>query len=133
MYNLTKIRKKLPVIGCVGLIIIYSLYIIDMQNRKYFNSQLSEYKSKCSCRQNENILLNNNTVDYSELTQFTTLTVYLTNSDLTKNIYNVTQNELNSFTCGIYNTLRRGKKQKIIGFSLYGKEQIYYDLIKGYY
>jgi hypothetical protein len=35
-----------------------------------------------------------------------------------------------NFTCNIYSELRRGSKQKVIGFSLYGKDKAYYKKLK---
>ncbi len=39
--------------------------------------------------------------------------------------------ELDELTCGTYETLRRGLNQKVIGYSLYGKNEFYYVKLKG--
>ena len=39
--------------------------------------------------------------------------------------YTVKEQELDELVCGVYETLRRGRHQKVIGYSLYGKEKLY--------
>jgi hypothetical protein len=34
------------------------------------------------------------------------------------------------FTCNLYDSLRRGKSQKILSYSLYGKKRFFYDKLK---
>ena len=73
-------------------------------------------ESDCSCRQNEKIFMKNNFIVYSSLTG---------------NSYQVTSKELVKNTCALYKTLRRGKHQKVISFSLYGKDKFYYNRLPG--
>jgi hypothetical protein len=72
-----------------------------------------QYSSKCDCRRGDLISLN-----------------YKQDSDLyevTSTLKNLT--ELDELTCGVYETLRRGRGQKVIGFSLYGKEKLYTEYL----
>ena len=48
-----------------------------------------------------------------------------------KNVnYIVKERELDDLVCGVYETLRRGRHQKVIGYSLYGKENSYTGSLK---
>ena len=69
--------------------------------------------SKCDCRKNEDILLLRHNSG-----------LYAVTSTLKNSNYNVKEAELDELVCGLYETLRRGRHQKVIGYSLYGKEDI---------
>ncbi len=56
---------------------------------------------------------------------------YQVTTPLENLIYMVKKEELDEFTCGTYETLRRGHNQKIIGYSLYGENEFYYVKLKG--
>ncbi len=89
------------------VIVIDSIYLYFF----YFSTNYSsviELKSDCKCRSNLKIKKINNvfTVDEESF------------------------EETFSFSCDLYKTLRRGKKQNIISYSLYGKNKRYYNLIK---
>ncbi len=47
-------------------------------------------------------------------------------------LYYLTDAQFNnmSFTCDLYNVLRRGKHQKVIELSLYGRNLFYYQKLK---
>ena len=45
--------------------------------------------------------------------------------------YFVSKTEINNITCDAYNVFRRGIGQKIISFSLYGKDERYYKHLFG--
>lgn len=58
-----------------------------------------------------------------------------------KNIYKIKSNKINyelttnefeqsSFQCDLYNSLKRGKNQKVISYTLYGTNKRYYNLTK---
>ncbi len=52
-------------------------------------------------------------------------------STLKKSWYSVTENEINHITCDIFQQLRRGKNQKVLGFALFGKDERYYKHLSG--
>jgi hypothetical protein len=85
------------------------------QNKK--NVILKELKSECECRRTEKINLKQ-TDSYTEID--------IQNTDIN---YDVENGYLENITCDLYNVLRRGKKQKVIGFSLYGKNKLYYRFL----
>lgn len=99
----------------VFVVVIYLRYF---DNYKVFTSQ-------CKCRANERIqvkgfIMNN----YKS---------FEVSSNLANFMYRVDENILEETTCDMFNVLRRGLKQKVIGFSLYGKNKKYYNLLKGLY
>ena len=51
------------------------------------------------------------------------------NETFVKLTYNMSKEDHDRVNCDLYNTLRRGKNQKVIGYSLYGKERRYYNLV----
>jgi hypothetical protein len=77
--------------------------------------------SKCPCR-SEKIIVE----EYNTYYNVKILNSYQTIVKLT---YNLSKEEYNSINCDLYNVLRRGKNQKVIGYSLYGKERRYYNQI----
>ena len=56
---------------------------------------------------------------------------YLAYTESNKILLNITRNEFDNsiFTCAFYKTLLRGRHQKIISYSLYGKNKLYYNLL----
>ena len=80
----------------------------------------SSYFSKCQCR-TEKIVLTKHSSD----------TYQVSSSLSTFRNYEVTTNEISRIKCGHFNTLRRGKKQKVISTTLYGRNKKYYNLLKG--
>lgn len=76
-------------------------------------------ESECSCRKNEKIIV-------SKYANRSDIEVLSTKNNIS---YWVDENELNHINCNLFNTLRRGKKQKVISYSLYGKKKYYYDLL----
>ena len=87
----------------------------SFQNKN--NVIFKELKSECECRRNEKITLKQ-TDSYTEID--------IQNTDVN---YDVENDYLENITCDLYNVLRRGKKQKVIGFSLYGKNKLYYRFL----
>ncbi|CAF0887610.1 unnamed protein product, partial [Brachionus calyciflorus] len=71
--------------------------------------------SDCKCKRNEYVELDRQT-NGNYLIRFKQATYEL---DPNKHV----------FTCDLYNTLKRGPNQKVISFSLFGKEKLYYKLI----
>jgi hypothetical protein len=78
--------------------------------------------SKCDCRKNLEIKL-------AKKANFILAYSYHTVTRRLKKLatYNETEFAGRVLTCDFYNVMRRGENQKIIGFSLYGKKQHYYD------
>ena len=97
---------------------------------KYFSnifSPVNNYytislNSNCDCRQNLVIKVYEN---------FTSINLENVNQTST-HLYDIRSSELSklNFTCDLYNSLRRGKSQKVIGYSLYNKKKFYYDKLK---
>lgn len=50
----------------------------------------------------------------------------------TENYYDINSTYMYNVTCDLYNVLRRGMKQKIIGLSLYGTNEKYYRFLKAF-
>ena len=86
------------------------------------NSKIIKLKSECNCRKEDSILLTKNDLE-------NTFNVF---STLDKSTYNVNYTELYSITCGLYQTLRHKRNQKVIGMSLYGKNKLYSKYLEGY-
>ncbi len=116
----------------VAVVSLAFLYIYDFDtvnsNTVYFGKIIKnvtsqkpgyQYSSKCECRRGELIFLNYN--QDSDLYEVTSTLKNLT--------YSVEESELDELTCGVYETLRRGRGQKVIGFSLYGKEKLYTEYL----
>ena len=79
-------------------------------------------KSKCYCKNDLMLRIYEN---YTE--------VYSDKDGINlKHLYNMTNDEFkySNFTCDMYNSLRRGKSQKVIGYSLYGKNNFYYAPVR---
>ncbi len=87
--------------------------------KKDFNFQ---FKSPCNCKKKYNIVLHKCENDDYSVNQVNT------QSGKMRHLYNISAQEFNSIslTCNLYNALRRGKSQKVIGFSLYGNDPFYY-------
>ena len=84
-------------------------------------------KSNCECRKNEQISLElNKNHDHLIIYSFDTITKTI------KNLFNISVEEFENskFSCDLYALLRRGKSQKVISYSLYGKDQFYYKKLK---
>lgn len=135
-----KILKSLCFIAFISVIVFTShLYIsgnTDFFLSKYFPVSLLQYeiiKPFCTCSKHENkyILvekfesrtgLDDNLFIISSLIEFKK-----TGSKKKTYLFNLTLNEAQRFnkTCDLYNVLRRGPNQKIISYSLYGKNPKY--------
>lgn len=101
------------------LLYVYLLYCyLPFQIKKYHGNSLLNFsiKSECFCRNNE---------EFSLVESDGKFKLY---SNLKSNSIDLTQNELQNMSCNAYSTFSRGKKQKIIGLSLYGTDMRYYHL-----
>ena len=80
-------------------------------------------KSKCDCRKQLLIRIDEN--------NFTSIHSETSNQSWT-HLYDIQNSEIAelNFTCDLYNSLRRGRSQKVIGYSLYNKNEAYYNKLK---
>lgn len=87
-------------------------------------NKIKVYKSICSCKINE-------TIEVEELNK-KVFGVYLIKNQSRSLLYNILKKEYNEsiFTCNMYSSLRRGKNQKVISYTLFSINRFYYDKIK---
>ena len=96
----------------------FSLKFKDKKELKSNFKKSIRLNSECKCKINKIIYL-----------------TYLQN-DLLQVKYSYKSDELNinlnntKTTCDLYNTLTHGYNQKVIGYSLYGKNKLYYNYLK---
>jgi hypothetical protein len=110
---------------CFILILIYCFFSSYLFNLYLKNITKTEsyyrFKSPCHCKNRLDILLEKYDDDYliSESDSVTGKKRYL---------YSISEKEFENLnlTCDLYNVLRRGRSQKVIGFSLYGNNPFYY-------
>jgi hypothetical protein len=106
------INKKLILFLFISVIIFICLHFYETRF-SYFN----KLQSMCSCK-NDSIIL----------------TKYLDRYyvKLKKDSYELNDNF--NITCDLYNVLKRGKSQKVLAYSLYGRNEFYYkkltDIVK---
>lgn len=117
-----KLETSLLDINLDGL---YKQEFTNDYSKLYFYRKFS---SRCKCsRHDEIVLFKNSALDYY-------FYVNLTNklNGVSQNLYKISNKELKNFkiTCDPYKVLRRGKSQKVISYSLYGKEPIYYNKLR---
>ena len=81
-------------------------------------------ENDCSCRSNEELEF----IEFSKRQQTSSAVLFLgPDLDVLKS-YELSRDFDNSnLTCGIFNSLRRGPRQKVIAYSLYGNNQFYYN------
>ena len=81
--------------------------------------------SNCDCKKDKNIAI-------YKYENYYAVKMYNTDKDSAKELYTISKDEFekSNFTCDLYNVLRRGKSQKVLGFSLYGKNRFYYNKLK---
>lgn len=87
------------------------------------SSTYTIYKSNCSCH-----------TDIIEVEETITdiYKVYIIKDGSKNLMYNISKKEYNEsiFTCNMYSSLRRGKRQKVISYTLFGTNKFYYDKIR---
>lgn len=110
----------------------YALYYIERDaiikpELRDFTSSFMKFTSKCKCRQNETV------------TMMKTPRYYVFEVDdsskqpnTLKKRYTISHAEFESsiLMCDLYNSLRRGPKQRVISFALYGRDLSYYFHLK---
>ncbi len=92
------------------------------QDETYVSYDIREV---CHCRRTESI----NFVQNKSNPDLFTVVLKAEQSASHRRSYQVNVTELNRTTCDIYNTLRRGKSQRVYSVSLYGKHGRYYQLL----
>lgn len=115
------------------LFVISLIYILHFDNTylisKFFSiynekSWIKVYKSNCFCRLNESIEVVKIDKDILKVylinDRYRSLLYYLSIEEYTKSI----------FTCNMFTSLRRGKKQKVISYTLFNKNPFYYEKIR---
>ena len=99
------------------------------QKMRDFSPTMMEYRSKCKCRQNETVYLIKTPKDYRiEVDRRTDRN----DSPEIIRSYSVEreQFETSIFTCGMFNSLRRGPNQRVISYTLYGTDRNYYNYVR---
>ena len=83
------------------------------------------FESNCECKKFEQIALNR----YE--THFEVVSIDIRQNSR-KLLYNLTFDEFRelNLTCNLYDSFRRGKFQKILSYTLYGRNYFYYDKLK---
>jgi len=109
-------RFSFVLLGLLTLLYFIDFEAINLGERNKTSTwpKLKHLSSKCGCRKNEDIFLNRQNSGLFAVT-----------STLNNYNYTVKEAELDELVCGVYETLRRGHHQKVIGYSLYGKENLY--------
>lgn len=122
------IKRMFLLIIIISVFLSYKYFSSSNIYFTYFNSFIQKSSTKpfiesvCSCRKEEKI----------DLTFDPETTNYRVQSSLTnKEEYYLSKDELQNIKCDIHSALRRGKNTKVIGFSLYGKKKLYYNLLPG--
>ncbi len=93
---------------------------VRWRGRKNRLAKFTYNPSECECRRNEKIVV-------EKFAKFYTISNSLgsISYDVDSEIF-----EKAIFTCSLYNTFRRGPNQRVLSFSLYGKESLYYTFLK---
>ena len=128
------LRHKCSLIICVlaasSYIYIYLLDYSDIFLNKIISLNQSKaysyiFESNCDCQKFEQIAL------IKHESHFTVVSINK-NDKSTNKLYDITFDEFRelNFTCNLYDTFRRGKSQKILSYTLFGKRYFYYDKLK---
>ncbi len=115
--------RKILKIVIAGLLTLF--YFIGFEpndllirNKEDPTKNFKQYMPKCDCQKNDLIFVNKqNSIDKPGWYEVT--------STFTDKNYIVKETELDELVCGIYETLRRGRHQKVIGYSIYGANTRY--------
>ena len=109
-------------------IIIFIYFINDgyfLPKKESTNTNAFYLKSKCNCKKDQ-------TIQISYDNTYLAVNLIYDSQNKTKKLYNISHEEFqnSNFTCDPYNVFRRGKSQKVIGLSLYGRNKFYYRKLK---
>lgn len=125
---MARINSKLLIIVFMittVFLILYSRETYTHYLQRFYQKNIRKYtiyKSQCDCFKHNNIFAN-------EYENESLLEIVSTLSNTYP--YRVSKSYMRSATCDLYNTLKRGKNQKIISLSLYGRNEFYHTQIKG--
>ena len=88
------------------------------------NFETFYFNTSCDCRKKNQIKL----VKYEDYSVVRFQNEY----KRFKYLYSISNEDLirTTFTCNLYASLRRGKSQKVLSYSLYGKRKFFYDKLK---
>lgn len=110
-------NKKKKLILKISVVVVLLIYLIVYLN--FYQTYNLIFESECPCKNNKNeqiqIKIKNN--NYYQ--------VYMNNKY--KYSFNLNKTIL---TCNLYNSFRRGMNQKVISYSLYGQNSLYYKHLK---
>lgn len=111
---------------CYSRLYVYKDALFNEKETRDFNENELVFTSKCDCKNNEQIRL------FKINDHFYSISSVLKNTNAKIPKYNVSKLKFESsiFSCDMYNSLRRGPNQKVISYSLYGKNTFYYKSIK---
>jgi hypothetical protein len=125
-------KKKFNYVLTVALIVAIYFFMKNSNKNEIVSEEFDgsdifySLKSKCSCRKNV-IIKKVNDKKYLVNRKYYINSFYDI-KNITKPIDVDYQTYIKNYkhTCGLYNVLRRGPKQKVIGFSIYGTNVNYY-------
>ena len=103
---------------------IFEAILSQNIGNKFSNNNNYKYFSNCNCRRNDHISI------VKEQTSSENSDLYVVRSTLNNTNYIVKETELDELVCGVYETLRRGRHQKVIGYSIFGKNSRYTIALK---
>lgn len=138
--NYMKNKRLFYTITCIcaiGFLLFYNLNFLFSSPYLWngANEDISGYllKSRCSCRP-EVIEINRvraNNTDYYDIQVKKSNTNNTAQRVTVLKRYRIPKTEFETITvtCDLYSTLRRGFGQKVIGFSLFGQENFYYNFL----
>lgn len=103
--------------------------VIVSDDDGYVNIAVLE--SKCKCRMNEQIVVRQR-INQSLNGSVIQVKRVWKGSERAEIKLEMSESEFNKlrFTCDLFNSLRRGLHQRVVGYSLYGTKRFYYDKLK---
>ena len=114
----------------IVLVILFFIILNEYLKRKEKQFILeniinASYKSACECK-------NSITVNTKKLDDCIQVSVFDNKTQKVSSAYTIEYNDIKNsiHTCSLFNNLRRGRNQKVIGYSLYGKNKFYYAKLK---
>lgn len=125
MFGASRYASKKKLIVIIPMILSIYIYLTSNPQNSFNNTYTvysKRYKSPCDCHKNQTVILKESQTDPTN---------FEVELNLNGHSYQVPKSYLRYTTCDLYSTLKRGINQKIIGYSLYGQDKKYYELIEG--
>lgn len=136
-------KNRLIKLIAYSIVALFLLYIIPIQNLIDIYTDNGFYikindqesivvlESRCKCRSNEQIVVKRKAVKSLNTKVIQILRVWK-NTGRSETKFEMSESDFHKlrFTCDLFNTLRRGLHQRVVGYSLYGMNRFYYDKIK---